>query len=151
MNCGLVFWLFLLCFVLLLWTPDISDIVFVASVVNMLSTCWRRIFLTLQPASTFEQFYFCIVTLFLFGCLCCGLRIFLTLSVLSCLRAEIDQNSLLALSRVVVSVIDHGYIEHENPLDLLCVFSLKDSKGLRADRQTHHLERPFRCFEAETN
>ena len=52
---------------------------------------------------------------------------------------------------MVVSVIDPEYIEHENPLDLLCVFSLKDLKVLRADRQTRHLERPFRCFEAETN
>ena len=52
---------------------------------------------------------------------------------------------------MVVSVIDPGYIEHENPLDLLCVFSLRLKSVLLADRQTRHLERPFTCFEAEMN
>ena len=96
---------------LLLWTQDISRTLWIVALFfgrfccgcwislitisgvsypcAMCFCCGRWIFLTLQPASTFEQFYFCIVTLFLFGCLCCGLRISLTLSVLSCPRAEI--------------------------------------------------------------
>ena len=117
---------------LLLWTQDISRTLWIVALFFGCFCCGCRISLTISGVS-----YPCAI------CFCCGRRIFLTLQPAS---------TRLKSFNVVLSPFWLLLLWTPDISDIICVIVPSWLKAvLWADRQTRHLERPFRCFEAETN